>query len=95
MPVHPLAGKPARANLLVNVPRLVSAYYTYHPDPAEPAHAVAFGTSGHRGTSLQPQLQRGSHPGDQPGDLRVPRRARGRPARSSSAWTPTRSPSRR
>ena len=52
MPVHPLAGKPAPRDLLINVPRLVSAYYTYHPDPAEPAHAVAFGTSGHRGTSL-------------------------------------------
>ena len=52
MPVHPLAGQSAPRDLLINVPRLVSAYYTYHPDPAEPGHAVAFGTSGHRGTSL-------------------------------------------
>ena len=52
MPIHPLAGKPAPRDLLINIPRLIAAYYTYHPDPAEPAHAVAFGTSGHRGTSL-------------------------------------------
>ena len=39
--------------MLVNVPRLVSAYYTLQPDPANPAHQVAFGTSGHRGTSLE------------------------------------------
>lgn len=51
MAVHPLAGKPAPCEILINVPRLVSAYYTEHPDPANPAHAVAFGTSGHRGTS--------------------------------------------
>lgn len=51
MAVHPLAGKPAPREILINVPRLVSAYYTEHPDPANPAHAVAFGTSGHRGTS--------------------------------------------
>ena len=52
MPVHPLAGQPAPPDLLINVPRLVAAYFTFRPDPAEPAHAVAFGTSGHRGTSL-------------------------------------------
>lgn len=52
MALHPLAGKPAPREILVNVPRLVSAYYTDHPNPANPAHAVAFGTSGHRGTSL-------------------------------------------
>ena len=52
MALHPLAGKPAPREILVNVPRLVSAYYSEHPNPADPAHAVAFGTSGHRGTSL-------------------------------------------
>jgi len=52
MPTHPLAGKRATRGMLINVPRLISAYYAYHPDPAEPAHAVAFGTSGHRGSSL-------------------------------------------
>jgi len=39
--------------MLINVPRLVSAYYTHKPDPANPAHRVAFGTSGHRGSSLE------------------------------------------
>jgi phosphoglucomutase len=49
---HPLAGKPAPRSLLVNVPRLVSAYYTTTPDPSQPEQRVAFGTSGHRGSSL-------------------------------------------
>ncbi len=47
----PLAGKPAPKEMLINVPRLISDYYTHKPDPANPAHAVSFGTSGHRGTS--------------------------------------------
>lgn len=51
MSLHELAGKPAPRSLLVNVPRLVSAYFTHAPDPADPAQRVAFGTSGHRGTS--------------------------------------------
>ncbi|MBB4221506.1 phosphoglucomutase (alpha-D-glucose-1,6-bisphosphate-dependent) [Variovorax guangxiensis] len=49
---NPLAGKPAPIELLVDVPRLVSAYYTGRPDPALPAQRVAFGTSGHRGSSF-------------------------------------------
>ncbi len=53
MPLHPLAGQPAAPEMLVNLPQLVSAYYAIHPDPAEPAHQVSFGTSGHRGTSTQ------------------------------------------
>ncbi|MGE5251095.1 MAG: phosphoglucomutase, alpha-D-glucose phosphate-specific, partial [Bacteroidota bacterium] len=52
MSVNPLAGKPAPLEVLVNVPRLVSAYYTRQPDPSNPAHQVSFGTSGHRGSSL-------------------------------------------
>src|SRR5690606_30655195 len=52
MKLHELAGKPAPRELLVNVPRLVSAYYTYEPDVDNPAHHVSFGTSGHRGSSL-------------------------------------------
>lgn len=52
MPLHPLAGKPAPHNLLVNIPQLIAAYYTQQPDPAEVSHKVAFGTSGHRGSSL-------------------------------------------
>ncbi|MFZ2420997.1 MAG: phosphoglucomutase (alpha-D-glucose-1,6-bisphosphate-dependent) [Anaerolineae bacterium] len=53
MSLHPLAGKPAPLETLVNVPRLISAYYTGEPDPANPAQRVAFGTSGHRGSSLK------------------------------------------
>jgi len=53
MAAHPLAGQPAPRELLVNVPRLVSAYYTFTPDPAVAEQQVAFGTSGHRGSSLQ------------------------------------------
>jgi phosphoglucomutase len=53
MSVHELAGMQASQELLVNVPRLVSAYYTHKPDPDNPAHRVAFGTSGHRGSSLE------------------------------------------
>jgi phosphoglucomutase len=49
MGIHELAGKPAPRSLLVNVPRLMAAYYTEHPDGADPAQRVAFGTSGHRG----------------------------------------------
>lgn len=52
MPISPLAGQPAPPELLVDVPRLVSAYYTGRPDPDDPAQRVAFGTSGHRGSSL-------------------------------------------
>ena len=47
-----LAGKPAPREMLVNVPRLVSAYYTLSPHPDDPARQVSFGTSGHRGSSL-------------------------------------------
>ncbi len=53
MSVHELAGKTAPRELLVNVPRLISAYYTRKPHPDNPAHLVAFGTSGHRGSSLK------------------------------------------
>ena len=53
MAIHPLAGKPAPRDLLVNVPRLVSGYYTFSPDAGEPTQQVAFGTSGHRGSSLE------------------------------------------
>lgn len=56
MPLHPLAGKPATPDLLPNIPRLMSAYYTHHPDPAVASQRVAFGTSGHRGVSLACQF---------------------------------------
>ncbi len=50
--LDPLAGQPAPAARLVDVPRLITAYYTERPDPAVSAQRVAFGTSGHRGTSF-------------------------------------------
>jgi phosphoglucomutase len=49
---HPLAGKPAPASVLVDPRALVDAYYDVTPDPENPAQRVAFGTSGHRGSSL-------------------------------------------
>ena len=52
MTLSPLAGKPAPQSILVNIPRLVSAYYTNHPDPSDKSQLVEFGTSGHRGSSL-------------------------------------------
>jgi phosphoglucomutase len=51
--VHPLAGKPAPKSILVNVPRLMTAYYVLLPDPNKPEQAIAFGTSGHRGSSFR------------------------------------------
>jgi phosphoglucomutase len=50
---NPAAGKPVDSADLVNVPRLVTAYFASKPDPADPAQRVAFGTSGHRGSSLK------------------------------------------
>jgi phosphoglucomutase len=51
MSVHPLAGKPAPTDILVDIPGLLAAYQANHPDPALPEQQVAFGTSGHRGAS--------------------------------------------
>ncbi|NLI83506.1 MAG: alpha-D-glucose phosphate-specific phosphoglucomutase [Deltaproteobacteria bacterium] len=53
MALHPLAGKEAPRSILVNVPRLVTAYYTLRPDVNEKSQRVAFGTSGHRGSSIR------------------------------------------
>ena len=53
MKVSTLAGKPAEQNILVNIPRLVAAYYTGIPDPSVTAEKVSFGTSGHRGSSFK------------------------------------------
>jgi len=55
----PLAGKPADPSMLVNVPRLVTAYYSLRPDMAVREHRVAFGTSGHRGSSLRHSFNEG------------------------------------
>ena len=51
MSIHPLAGKPVPPEAVPNIARLVSAYYTLNPDPAEDLQRVAFGTSGHRGSA--------------------------------------------
>ena len=51
MSVDPRAGQPATPEMLANIPRLVSEYYTRVPDPSEPGQRVSFGTSGHRGSS--------------------------------------------
>jgi len=53
MTVDARAGKPAPRSLLVNIPRLVSAYYANKPDVSDPTQRVAFGTSGHRGSSIK------------------------------------------
>ena len=55
MPEHvsPLAGKPVPRSLLVNIPRLLTAYFTQTPDMAIPSQRVAFGTSGHRGSAFK------------------------------------------
>ena len=50
--INPLAGKPVPRSLLVNVPELMTAYFTLTPDPAIAAQRVAFGTSGHRGSAF-------------------------------------------
>src|SRR3982751_5651126 len=53
MSADPRAGTPAESRDLIDVPRVVSRYYTEHPDPAVIGERVAFGTSGHRGSSLR------------------------------------------
>ncbi|MGB5702798.1 MAG: phosphoglucomutase (alpha-D-glucose-1,6-bisphosphate-dependent) [Polyangiales bacterium] len=53
MEAHPLAGQPAPPDVLVDVPKLIAAYYDERPDPDEPSHRVSFGTSGHRGSSFR------------------------------------------
>jgi phosphoglucomutase len=51
--ISPLAGKPAPASSLTDIPKLITAYYSERPDPSVPAQRVAFGTSGHRGSSFE------------------------------------------
>ena len=53
MSIDPRAGKLATPDMLVNVPKLIAAYYEEKPDVSVATQKVAFGTSGHRGTSLQ------------------------------------------
>ncbi len=53
MSLSPLAGKPAPASILTNIPRLIASYYAEKPDPGVPGERVAFGTSGHRGSAFK------------------------------------------
>ncbi len=53
MPIHPLAGKTATPEQLTNIPQLITDYFIREPDLSERAQRVSFGTSGHRGSSLQ------------------------------------------
>ncbi len=59
MKISPLAGLPPPPEILVEVPRLITAYYTETPDPGIPSQRVAFGTSGHRGSSFQRAFNEG------------------------------------
>ena len=59
MVLHPLAGKPAPAHMLIDVARLEREYYERKPDPSDPRQLVRFGTSGHRGTSFDGTLTEG------------------------------------
>src|SRR5471030_678512 len=52
MKIDPHAGLPAENSMLVDVPKLVAAYFSEKPDPSVPSQRVSFGTSGHRGSSL-------------------------------------------
>ncbi|MVW76604.1 phosphoglucomutase (alpha-D-glucose-1,6-bisphosphate-dependent) [Pseudomonas xionganensis] len=56
--IHPLAGQPAPSASLTDIDQLLTAYYAWQPDPAEPGQRVAFGTSGHRGSSLARSFNR-------------------------------------
>ena len=53
MSKHPLAGQPVPDEMLINIPRLISAYYSEQPNPENPDELVAFGTSGHRGSAFK------------------------------------------
>src|SRR5689334_1893285 len=53
MALNPMAGKPPAPAMLADIPKLISSYYTLEPDPAIAIQRVSFGTSGHRGSSLQ------------------------------------------
>jgi phosphoglucomutase len=53
MKIDPAAGRPADSSILVNVPKLVTAYYALQPEPSDPKQRVVFGTSGHRGSAFE------------------------------------------
>ena len=94
MSVHPRAGTPADWRDTVDVPRVVLCYYAGHPDPAVPGQRVAFGTSGHRGSSLLTAFNE-DHIVATTQAICEYRREQGSTALSSSAATRTPCPSRR
>jgi phosphoglucomutase len=57
--VHPAAGKQVPPDALANIPRLITAYFANKPDAGDPAQRVAFGTSGHRGSSIRNSFNEG------------------------------------
>jgi len=57
--INPAAGKPADPSILVNVPKLITAYYELRPDPSDPGQRVVFGTSGHRGSAFDVAFNEG------------------------------------
>ncbi len=59
MTINPAAGKPADPSILVNVPKLITAYYELRPDPTDPGQRVVFGTSGHRGSAFDVAFNEG------------------------------------
>jgi phosphoglucomutase len=86
------AGKPADQFSLVNVPQLITAYYAEVPDPSVPAQRVAFGTSGHRGSSLKRSFNEQHILAISQAICLYPKRRRST-ARYFSAWTRMRFPS--
>jgi phosphoglucomutase len=91
--LSPLAGKPAPTSLLVNVPRLVTAYYAEHPDLSVAAQRVAFGTSGHRGSAFERTFNE-AHILAITQAICLCRQAHGIGVHSSWGWTRMRCPSR-
>ncbi len=77
--------------MLVDVPKLVAAYYTETPDPSAPEQRVAFGTSGHRGSSLKKTFNE-AHILAITQAICIYRQGKKIEAPCFSAWTPTRSP---
>ena len=95
MAQHPLAGKPATDGDLLDVPRLMTAYFTRRPDASVPAQRVAFGTSGHRGSAFDCAFNEDHVLAITQAICDLPAARRGSTGRCSSASTPTRCRNRR
>ena len=94
MAISPLAGKPAPKEMLVDLARLEREYFAAHADPDDPAQRVAFGTSGHRGSSLRGSFTEAHILAMTQAICDYRRDARASTARSTWARTPTRCPAR-